>query len=86
MASPTCQIKYCMLCPRSQLKENKKKMFCTSCKGDFRVYKGLTTECIERLYRKEMTHCYNCGEKMIRMKGMVMCVDGCDLVDVDEEG
>lgn len=58
------------------------------CKKDkkkrFNIPKETTAEDLEKTYKNEMIHCYICGEELTRVHGHIMCIDGCEVLDIEE--
>ena len=84
--SQSPQIKYCIFCSKKNLKESPKKNFCMACRGSFKfsISKEMTPADLERAYKKDMVCCYNCGEDLVRTERRIMCVDGCEMIDINE--
>ena len=57
-----------------------------ACRGSFKfsISKEMTPADLEKAYKKDMVCCYNCGEDLVRTEGRIMCVDGCDMIDINE--
>ena len=80
-------IRFCIYCPKSGLKASERKKFCMECKRKkkwFYIPKELTAEDIERTYKNEMIFCFNCGEGLTRVDGLIMCIDGCGILDIKD--
>lgn len=80
-------IRFCIYCPKSELKASEKKKFCMKCKRTkkwFNIPKESTAEDIERTYKNEMICCFNCGCELTKEDGSIMCIDGCGVLDIEE--
>ena len=66
-----------------ETKDNER--ICPSCEDVFKVSIDMTPEDIEREFQHKMTHCYSCGEELVKQEEerMLICVDGCGLVDIE---
>ena len=45
----------------------------------------MAPEVIEKEFQHKMTHCYSCGEELVKQQEerKLICVDGCGLVDIE---
>lgn len=78
-------VKFCVFCEGKNVKATKKSLYCPTCKGnnpEFKVSLNATPEEVEHLYKHNMVYCYCCGEELEREEGKVMCVDGCELINL----
>lgn len=85
------QIKFCIFCPQNELKLSAKSKYCIICRDKkvprddkFNISKFSTPEDLERTHKKKMKYCYNCGEELARDAGRIMCIDGCEYIDIQE--
>ena len=37
---------------------------------------------LERAHKVDMVYCYNCGEELVRAKRKIVCVDGCEKINI----
>ena len=85
MATPEKAINYCVFC-KKLLSKTDKKILCTPCRKktlNFTLSIETTPDDVERSYKDVMIYCYNCGGTLLRTEDSVICVDGCELVDID---
>lgn len=95
MAAPMkqkLQIKFCIYCPESKLKETAKKRYCSSChhkkkENDsnvkaFNIPKETTLENLDLELIKDMKYCLYCGEELIEDEGSLICIDGCGNLNI----
>lgn len=80
-------IKFCVFCKGREVKTTTKKLYCMGCRRrspvGFSTSRDATPEDIEQLFGQSMIYCYNCGEELIRDEGRIVCIDGCELIDIE---
>ena len=83
MATDTKEVKRCFYCGK-EAKKTKRTIFCTTCKKNpkFSLPVEITPEELETQYKDVMVYCYNCGEELFKEDGVIMCPDGCGLIDI----
>ena len=83
MATDTKEVKCCFYCGK-EVRKSKKTIFCTTCKKSpkFSLPVEITPEELETQYKDVMVYCYNCGEELFKDDGVIMCPDGCGLIDI----
>ena len=91
MASVAAEIKFCIFCPNSILDDSLRKKFCFNCRKQrkvpkFTIPKEANTEDLVKKYRKMIEYCYNCGIKVAKIEGKIVCIDGCKLLNILEKG
>ena len=85
MTTPEKAINYCVFC-KKLLSKTDTKILCTPCRKktpNFTLSIETTPDDVERIYKDVMIYCYNCGGSLLRTEDSVICVDGCELVDID---
>ena len=84
MAAIEKDVKYCFFCG-NQVTKGQKKIVCTTCRKspNFSLPVEITPEELETQYKDVMIYCYNCGEKLFREDEVIMCPDGCGLIDIE---
>lgn len=88
-AATEAEINFCVYCPKEAVLQVKGKKYCSSCRKvkrsrKFSISINVTIKEMEQNYFKDMIYCYNCGEELTRDDGKVMCIGGCDLVEIEE--
>ena len=83
MATDTKEVKRCFYCGK-EAKKTKRTIFCTTCKKNpkFSLPVEITPEELETQYKDVMVYCYNCGEELFKDDEVIMCPDGCGLIDI----
>ena len=83
MATDAKEVKCCFYCGK-EVKKTKRTIFCTTCKKSpkFSLPVEITPEELETQYKDVMVYCYNCGEELFKDDGVIMCPDGCGLIDI----
>ena len=85
MATDKKEVKHCFYCGK-EAKRTKKTIFCLTCKKSpkFSFPVDITPEKLEMKFEDDMIYCYNCGEELFKEEGVIICPDGCGLIDINK--